>query len=92
MPKFWKWPRFWFVLTLVLWLVFILSSNFHTPVELWIIPFWLHPSVSLSAIIFVSAIFGCGLTLLIQFAMRWRSSKYASLSAAAPPSSSNTAA
>jgi hypothetical protein len=75
-----------------LWMVFILSSNYSTPVKLWIIPFWIHPWVSLSAIIFVSAIFGSALTLLIQFAWRRRSSKYAAASAAAPASSSNTAA
>jgi hypothetical protein len=92
MPKFWKWPRFWIGLLLILWLGYILSGNLETAVTLWVVPLWVHPVVRLSWIIFGSAVFGAGLTLLIQFAMRRRSSKYASASAAAPASSSNTAA
>jgi hypothetical protein len=92
MPKFWKWPRFWIVLILVLWIVYVLSGNLETAVTLWVVPLWVHPVVRLSWIIFGSAIFGAVLTLLIQFAMRRRSSKYASASATAAASSSNTAA
>lgn len=91
-PKFWKSPRFWIVLILLLWLVYVLNGNLETAVTLWLIPFWLHPMVHLSWVILGSGIFGALLTLLIQFAMRRRSSKYASASAAAPVSSSNTAA
>ena len=92
MPKFWKWPRFWIALVLILWLVYVLNGNLETAVTLWLIPLWVHPMVHLSWVILGSAIFGSGLTLLIQFAMRRRSSKYASVSAAAAESSSNTAA
>jgi hypothetical protein len=92
MPKFWKWPRFWIALVLILWMVYVLSGNLNTSVTLWVVPLWLHPTVRLSAIIFGSAIFGSLLTLLVQFAFRRRSSKYAAASAAAPGSSSNTAA
>ena len=91
-PKFWKSPRFWIVLVLVSWLVYVLNGNLETAVTLWLIPLWLHPMVHLSWVILGSAVFGALLTLLIQFAMRRRSSKYASASAAAPVSSSNTAA
>src|SRR6516225_8435309 len=89
MPKFWKWPRFWIGLILILWIGYILSGNWETPVTLWVVPLWVHPLVPLSSIIFGSAIFGAVLTLLIQFAMRRRSSKYASASAAATASSSS---
>jgi hypothetical protein len=92
MPKFWKWPRFWIALILLLWIVYILSGNLNTSVTLWVIPLWVHPTVRLSAIISAAAIFGSVLTLLIQFAWRRRSSKYATVSAAGPLSSSNTAA
>ena len=92
MPKFWKWPRFWIGLILVFWLVYILNGNLETAVTLWLVPLWVHPIVRLSWIIFGSAILGAVLTLLIQFEMRRRSSKYASASAAATASSSNTAA
>ncbi len=92
MPKFWRWPRFWIVLILVVWMGYILNGNFETAVTLWVVPLWVHPMVRLSWIIFGSAILGAVLTLLIQFAMRRRSSKYASASAAASTSSSNTAA
>ena len=92
MPKFWKWPRFWAGLILILWVGYVLNGNLTNRVTLWVIPLWLHPTVPLSAIVLGSALFGSFLTLLIQFAMRRRSSKYASASAAAPASSSNTAA
>jgi hypothetical protein len=92
MPKFWRWPRFWIALIVLFWLVYILNGNLQTAVTLWIVPLWVHPVVRLSWIIFGSAIFGAAMTLLIQFEMRRRSSKYASASAAAPASSSNTAA
>ena len=92
MPKFWKWPRFWIGLIVILWLAYILSGNLETAVTIWVVPFLVHPMVRLSWIIFASAILGALLTLLIQFEMRRRSSKYASASAAAPASSSNTAA
>jgi uncharacterized integral membrane protein len=91
-PKFWKSPRFWVVLILLLWLVYVLNGNLETAVTLWLIPLWVHPMVHLSWVILGSAIFGALLTLLIQFAMRRRSSKYASASEAASVSSSNTAA
>lgn len=92
MPKFWRWPRFWIGLIIIVWVVYILSGNLEQSVTLWIIPFWVHPSVRLSAIIFGSALFGCFATLLAQFACRRRASKYAAVEAAAPVSSSNTAA
>jgi hypothetical protein len=92
MPKFWKWPRFWIGLIVILWLVYILSWNLATPVYISLVPFLVHPLVRLSWIIFASAILGAGLTLLVQFELRRRSSKYASASAAAAASSSNTAA
>jgi hypothetical protein len=92
MPKFWKWPRFWIGLIVVLWLGYILTGNLETAVTLWIVPLWVHPVVQLSWIIFGSAVLGAVLTLLVQFAVRRRSSKYASATVAAPVSSSNTAA
>jgi uncharacterized integral membrane protein len=92
MPKFWKSPRFWIALVLLLWLIYVLNGNLETAVTLWLIPLWVHPMVHLSWVILGSVIFGAVLTLLIQFAMRRRSSKYASVSAAAAESSSSTVA
>ena len=92
MPKFWKWPRFWIGLIVILWLVYILNGNLESSVTLWLVPLWVHPVVRLSWIMFGSGILGALLTLLIQFEMRRRSSKYAAASAAATASSTNTAA
>jgi uncharacterized integral membrane protein len=92
MPKFWTWPRFWIGLILVAWIVYLLAGNLEQSVTLFIVPLWVHPTARLSAIILGSAIFGCLLTLLVQFAWRRRASKYAAVSANAPVSSSNTAA
>jgi len=92
MPKFWKWPRFWIALILILWLGYVLSRNLESTVTLKVVPWLIHPVVRLSWIIFGSGLLGAVLTLLIQFEMRRRSSKYASASAAAAASSSNTAA
>src|SRR5215469_12714484 len=50
-PQFWKWPRFWIGLILLLWVAYVLDGNLETSVTLWLIPFWLHPTVHLSWII-----------------------------------------
>jgi hypothetical protein len=92
MPQFWKWPKFWIGLFLLLWLAYLLNGNLTQRINLWIVPFFLHPVVSVSAVIFGSMLLGCMLTLLVQLNWRKRASKYAEASAAAAASSSKTVA
>jgi uncharacterized integral membrane protein len=92
MPQFWKWPKFWVGLILLLWLAHLLNGNLGQQVNLGIVPFFKPWAVSLSAVIFGSMILGCVLTLLVQFTWRRRASKYAEASAAAAASSSKTVA
>jgi len=92
MPQFWKWPKFWIGLILFLWLVYLLSGNLEQRVNLWIVPLFIHPVVTVSSIIFGAMILGSFLTLLVQFTWRRRASKYAEASAAAAASSNKTVA
>jgi hypothetical protein len=94
MPQFWKWPKFWIGLILILWLIYLLSGNLEQSVTLFLVPLFVHPTVRVSTIVFGSMILGCALTLLIQFAWFRRASKYAAASTAEPPpeSSSKTVA
>jgi hypothetical protein len=92
MPQFWKWPKFWIGLVLLLWLAYLLNGNLTQRVNLWIVPFFVHPVVTVSAIIFGSMVLGSVLTLLIQFTWWRRASKYAEASAAAAASSNKTVA
>lgn len=93
MREFWKRPKFWVALIIVLWLAYIIYNAFQIPaVSIHLIPF-VPLSVNVSYLILGSGIIGCVLTLVIQALWRRRrASKNASQSAAAPAASSNTAA
>src|SRR5207249_9187254 len=56
MPQFWKWPKFWVGLILLLWLAHLLNGNLGQQVNLGIVPFFKPWAVSLSAVIFGSMI------------------------------------
>ena len=90
--KFWKWPKFWIGLVIILWLVYVISANLDQSVTIFIVPFLVQPIVRVSAIVAGSIITGCILTLLVQFAWRRRASKYAAASVAAAGSSTSTVA
>jgi hypothetical protein len=98
MSQFWKSPRFWVAVVLVGWFSYLLSVNLPERVQLYIVPHFFHPTISLSLVIGSSIVVGCILTLLLQFMWRRRasrrSSNHASVSAAAPapPESSKTVA
>ena len=93
MFEFWKRPKFWAALILVLWIVYILDETYQiSPVTLRLVPWLVTLQVNVSAIVIVSALAGCILTLVIQFYWRRRSSKNASVSTAAAATSSSPVA
>lgn len=94
MFEFWKRPKFWIGLILVLWISYIVYENFQlAPVDIKLIPFIATLQLKVSAVMVGSAIGGAIATLVIQFFWRRRgSSKSAAVSATASPSSSKTVA
>jgi hypothetical protein len=93
MFEFWKRPKFWAALILVLWIAYILDETYQIPpVTLRLVPWFVTLQVNVSAIVIVSAVAGCILTLVIQFYWRRRSSKNASVSTAAAATSSSPVA
>jgi hypothetical protein len=92
MKEFWKRPKFWIGAIIILWLGYLLTANLTQPVEIYIVPHFVHRTVTAAALMIVAAIIGCLLTLYIQFAWRNRSSKNAVASPATPVSSSSTVA
>ena len=91
MFQFWKSPKFWVSAIVILWLLYLIDGNLEQPVELYIIPF-LHRTVRVATVIAASAIVGSILTIVVQFSLRRRASKNASVSAAAAASSTKTVA
>jgi TRAP-type C4-dicarboxylate transport system permease small subunit len=92
MTEFWKRPKFWISAIIILWLGYLLTANLSEPVEIYIVPHFLHRTVTAAAVMIVAAMIGCLLTLVIQFSWRKRSSKNAVASPATPVSSSSTVA
>ncbi len=93
MFEFWKRPKFWAALILVLWIAYILNETYQIPpVTLRLVPWFVTLQVNVSAIVIVSAVAGFILTLVIQFYWRRRSSKNASVSTAAAATSSSPVA
>jgi uncharacterized integral membrane protein len=92
MREFWKRPKFWIGVIVFLWLVYLFDANLNQPVELFVVPLFLHRTLPVAAVILAAGMLGCFLTLLIQFSWRRRSSKKTLSSAAPPPSSSKTVA
>jgi uncharacterized integral membrane protein len=93
MLDFWKRPKFWAALILVLWIVYIVYGTYQiSPVTVRLVPWFVTLQVNVSAIVIVSVVAGCILTLVIQFYWRRRSSKNASVSTAAAATSSRTVA
>ena len=92
MTQFWKNPKFWITLIVILWLFYLIEGNLEQPVILYIIPHFLHPTVRIGTVIAASGVVGSLLTLAIQFSWRRRASKNAAASMAAAASSSKTVA
>lgn len=93
MIDFWKRPKFWGALILILWLAYVLWANVQIIFPIYLVPFLIVPHTTLPAIIVASAILGSVLTLVIEFYWRrWRSSKNAAASAAASATSNRTVA
>jgi hypothetical protein len=93
MFEFWKRPKFWAALILVLWIAYIVYGTSQiSPVTVRLVPWFVTLQVNVSAIVIVSALAGCILTLVIQFYWRRRSSKNGSVATAAPAASSSTTA
>jgi hypothetical protein len=92
MFQFWKSPKFWVSAIVILWLLYLIDGNLEQPVEIYIIPHFLHRTVRVAAVMAASAIVGSILTIVVQFAWRRRASKNASISAAAAASSTKTVA
>lgn len=92
-PAFAKNPRFIIGTIVVLWLAYIIYSNVRlNPVQIKLVPYLLTLQINVSALIVVSAVFGCLATLVIQWLWRRRRSKNGSVSAAASAASRSTAA
>ena len=92
-PAFAKSPKFIIGALVVLWVAYVIFSNFSlSPVQIKLIPFLATLQINVSALIVVSGAFGCAATLVIQWLWRRRRSKNGSVSAAAPAVSSSTAA
>jgi hypothetical protein len=92
MTEFWKRPKFWIGAIIILWLGYLLTANLTQPVEIYIVPHFIHRTVTAAAVMIIAAMVGSLLTLIIQFAWRKRSSKNAVASPATPVSSSSTVA
>jgi hypothetical protein len=92
MLQFWKSPQFWITAIVILWLLYLIDGNLEQPVELYIIPHFLHRTVRVASVMAGSAVIGSILTIVIQVAWRRRASKNASVSTAAAASSSKTVA
>jgi hypothetical protein len=93
MAEFWKRPKFWISAVLILWLFYVIYSNFQLdPVEIRLVPKLVILQLRVSAVIIASAIFGSALTLVLQYYWRRRASNSGSRSTAASPSSSSTVA
>jgi hypothetical protein len=93
MTQFWKRPKFWVNLVLIVWLAYLIGSNIGLSVPLHLVPLLAIVTVQVSTIIALSILFGVVGMLWVQFLWRrWRSSNQASQSTAAPGSSRSTAA
>lgn len=92
MSELWKNPKFWLSVILILWIFYLIEDNLDQSVELYVIPHFFHRPVRVGTLMAISAIVGSILTLIVQMFWRRRSSKKASVSTAAPASSSNTSA
>ena len=92
MAQFWKSPKFWISAIVILWIFYLIDGNLEQPVELYIIPHFLHRTVRVATVMAASAVVGSILTIVIQFAWRRRASKNASVSTAVASSSSKTVA
>jgi hypothetical protein len=74
-PAFVKSPRVIFGAILVLWVAYVLYSNFQlVPVEIRLLPFAASLQLKVSAIVIGSAIFGAVITLIIPYIWRRRQS------------------
>jgi len=90
MREFWKRPKFWIGLIIILWVAYIVYANFQlSPVEIRLIPFFATLQLKISAIIIGSAVVGCAATLGVQFFWRRRASSKAGLQASAAAASSS---
>ena len=88
MTQFWKRPKFWVNLVLIVWLAYLIGSNIGLSVPLHLVPLLAIVTVQVSTILF-----GVVGMLWVQFLWRrWRSSNQAPQSTAAPGSSRSTAA
>lgn len=92
MTEFWKRPKFWIAAIIILWLGYLLTANLSEPVEIYIVPHFVHRTVPAAAVMMVAALVGGLLTILSQYAWRKRYSNNADASPAAPASSSSTVA
>jgi hypothetical protein len=93
MTQFWKRPKFWVNLVLIVWLAYLIGSNIGLSVPLHLVPLLAIVTVQVSTIIALSILFGVVGMLWVQFLWRrWRSSNQAPQSTAAPGSSRSTAA
>jgi hypothetical protein len=93
MPKFAKNPKIIVGAIVVLWVAYIVGSNFQLePVSIHLIPFAATLDFKVSAVIIGAAIFGSAATLIIQWLWKRRSSKNGSAAAAASAASNRTVA
>jgi hypothetical protein len=83
MPAFAKNPKFIGGAIIVLWLVYVIWANLRLAVTIYLFP-GAHLLLSVVGIMIVSALFGALAVVVIQFLWKRRSSKNASVSAAAP--------
>jgi hypothetical protein len=85
MPAFAKNPKFIGATIVVLWVAYLIWANLHmNPVQIHLFPFIVILSINVSGLMVVSALFGALAVVVIQFLWKRRSSKNASVSAAAP--------
>src|SRR5208337_3894751 len=65
MTEFLKRPKFWIGAIIILWLGYLLTANLSQPVEIYIVPHFIHRTVTAAAVMIVAAVIGCLLTLFI---------------------------
>jgi hypothetical protein len=93
MPAFAKNPKFIVGTIVVLWVAYVIYSNFQLdPIKVHLLPFAATLDLRVSAVIIGAAIFGSISTLVVQWLWKRRSSKKAAESATASPVRASTVA
>jgi hypothetical protein len=92
-PAFVKNPKFIGGAIVVLWVAYVVYWNYRlSPIDIQLFPFLKPAQLRVSSVVIGSALFGCLVTLAVQFLWRRGRSKNGSAASTAPADSSKTVA